>query len=531
MAPRRVPSALRTATLAVLAASCAMPQPQARPDRQAPDLPASRRAAVLACELPPIVPLRPERVPLTPCVNSPADEYLPRPSLDGEVLYVVRRSPASEAATDADEDVWLAPRSEIGWLPARRAPTPINNERNNFVVAARGDTLILGNVYRDDGGMEQGLSRSVLGTTGWSMPERVPMGTIERSARWTSYSISADGAVLLSHAELSGGTGGSDLYVRFREADGWGAPVELRALNTEGDEITPYLSEDGETLFFSSDGRGGRGQDVYLARRIDQGWTRWTTPVPLKGPANSAGFDGFFVPANERDEAYVASETEGGDLDIFRVARLIDVLPPDVASLAGTMVDSADGAPLEGHLVLARVDSTGIRPDTLPASDGRFAGPLLLGAVYHVRAAAPGYLTVEDTIRVERRAALERSYALRRVVEGLTLRLDVHFDTNRSVIRSESFPELDRAARMLAEHPTLRLEVGGHTDAVGSDAANQRLSEARARAVRTYLIRAGVEAERISARGYGEGTPVASNETAEGRALNRRVEVRLDRGS
>ena len=522
----------RCLALGVLALATACAAPRASSDGPSSDgaasLPtAEQRAAVLACELPTVVPQRPARVPLTPCVNSGADEYMPRLSLDGEQLFVVRRSVDADDAANADEDIWHAPRSSLGWLAARRAPAPLNNTRNNFVVAARGDTLVLGNVYRADGGMDRGLSISALSELGWSTPAALPLDPGAPGTRWSSWSMSSDGSVLLSHADLPGGAGGTDLWLRVREGDGWSAPHNLRALNTPGDEITPYLAEDNVTLYFSSDGRGGRDQDVYAARRIDDGWDSWTPPVALGAPVNSAGFDGFFVPANERDEAYMASHTETGGLDVFRVARLVDVVPADVAALSGTVFDSTTRAPLDAEVVLLRVDSPGVASVTVAAAGGRFATGIPLGATFLARATAVGYLTEEDTIRVPSRRAIERHFALRRVVEGLTLRLDVLFETNRAVVSAESFPELDRAARMLTEHPTLRLEVGGHTDAVGTERANQRLSQARANAVRDYLVAAGVDGTRISARGYGESVPVASNDDAEGRALNRRVEVRL----
>lgn len=515
--------------LLALAGCAVAPAPNTGVDDATPATAPGTSATVLACELPAVVPQRPARVPLTPCVNSRADEYLPRLSLDGQVLYVVRRAGSADDAAIADEDIWHAPRSSVGWLAARRAPTPLNNSGNNFVVAARGDSVLLGNVYRDDGGMERGLSTSVRGGSGWSPPVPVPIEVGERSGRWSSYALSADGAVLLSHAERAGGAGGTDLYIRFRDGAGWSEAVNLRALNTPGDEITPYLSEDNSAIYFSSDGRGGRDQDVYVARRLDDGWSAWTEPLPLRSPVNGAGFDAFFVPANERDEAYMASMTGDRGLDVFRIARLVDVVPPDVARLTGSVADARTGRPLEATVVLLSGDASDAAPRTLTAAGGAFSVDLPLEGVYLARATAPGYLTEEDTIRIASRRPMHREFALRQVVEGLTLRLDVHFDTNRSEIRPESHPELDRAARMLVEHPTLRLEVGGHTDAVGSDRLNERLSQARASAVLDYLVEAGVEADRISARGYGENRPVASNDTDEGRARNRRVEVRLDR--
>ncbi len=112
---------------------------------------------------------------------------------------------------------------------------------------------------------------------------------------------------------------------------------------------------------------------------------------------------------------------------------------------------------------------------------------------------------------------------------GIVIRQQIFFETNRAVIRPQSFAILDTVAQVLQDFPDITVEVQGHTDSRGNDAFNMRLSQARAESVRTYLVNRGIAAERLSARGYGETQPIESNATAEGRALNRRVAfVRTD---
>jgi len=116
--------------------------------------------------------------------------------------------------------------------------------------------------------------------------------------------------------------------------------------------------------------------------------------------------------------------------------------------------------------------------------------------------------------------------------DGIVIHQQIFFETNRAVIRSESFAILDTVARVMADFADISIEIQGHTDSRGSDRSNLRLSDARAASVREYLTRAGVAASRLTSRGYGETVPIETNATPEGRAANRRVEFhRTDSGA
>lgn len=175
---------------------------------------------------------------------------------------------------------------------------------------------------------------------------------------------------------------------------------------------------------------------------------------------------------------------------------------------------------------------------TIPTdAEGNYSTPLKEGRVYRLTPVVPDHLptpveldtrqTPKGTELVQDLRVMSIDHAL---VTGATFRLDnIFFDFDRDVLKDESIPELQKLIRLLDEYPSIRVEIGAHTDAEGSDAYNVDLSERRARSVVGYLVSEGIEPNRLLSRGYGESTPIATNETEEGRALNRRVEFRLVR--
>lgn len=394
---------------------------------------------------------------LGPCINSAQGQALPRLSPDGKRLYFIRLS-VSEGGVG--EEIWYAERAEHGgWSSARALYRPLDAAENNFVLAVldEGERLLVGNRYRADGRVEGGFSFVRWDGAGWSVPEPVSIEGWESRGRWVSASLSEDGRIMVLQAEREGGQGGTDLYVTFRRDDGtWSAPRNLGPeINTPSHEITPYLAADNVTLYFSSDSRGGLGgHDIFVTRRLDESWQRWSEPENLGSRINTAGFDAYFVAPAGDEYAYLASSTDAtGSIDIFRV--LLKEPEPE------PVVVAAEPEPE--------------RPE------------------------------VGETI----------------VLRG------VYFDFNRATLRPESEKELQEVLRVLNRYPEIRAEIQGHTDGQGSHAYNDRLSAARAAAVRDYLVQHGIDPTRLVARGYGKRVPVASNDTPEGRQLNRRVELKI----
>lgn len=401
---------------------------------------------------------------LGPCINTAQGQALPRLSPDGRYLYFIR---LGTREGEAGEEIWYAERTEHGeWRSARPLDKPLTASLNNFILAVldEGERLLVGNRYRSDGRVEGGFSFVRREGTGWGSPEPVSIEGWHSRGRWVSASLSADGKIMVLHAEREGGRGGADLYVTFRRDDGsWSEPRDLGpGINTPGHEITPYLAADGVTLYFSSDGRGGLGgHDIFVTRRLDESWQRWSEPENLGPRINTTGFDAYFIAPAGDDYAYLASSTDAtGSVDIFRV--LLKEPEPE-------------------PVVVAEVEP---EPPAEPA---------------------PERPQVGETI----------------VLRG------VYFDFNRATLRPESEKELQEVLRVLQRYPEIRAEIQGHTDGMGTHEYNDRLSAARAAAVRDYLVNHGVDPSRLEARGYGKRVPVATNDTQEGRQLNRRVELKI----
>lgn len=143
---------------------------------------------------------------------------------------------------------------------------------------------------------------------------------------------------------------------------------------------------------------------------------------------------------------------------------------------------------------------------------------------YAVKVTSEGYLAQTAAVVLQKDKPLVKDFEL--VAEGMSITLrGIYFDFNKSTIKPESRPALEDAAKILKENPDIRVEIQGHTDSKGSDEYNQDLSERRAQSVVNYLVtQLSIDRARLVAKGYGEAMPIATNDTDEGRALNRRVE-------
>jgi len=205
-----------------------------------------------------------------------------------------------------------------------------------------------------------------------------------------------------------------------------------------------------------------------------------------------------------------------------KVANVVFRLTPAgmTATLTGKVSDKKSGEPLQATVSFPGTSVASVMTD---AGTGVYKAELPAGS-YTVQAEAEGYIKQTAAIAMEKGKPQVKDFQL--VAEGMSITLrGVYFDFDKSTIKPESRPALEDAAKILNENPTIRVEIQGHTDSDGSDSYNLQLSDRRAAAVVSYLVQnLGIDASRLTSRGYGEGSPVTSNATPEGRALNRRVE-------
>ncbi|MCH2043913.1 MAG: OmpA family protein [Saprospiraceae bacterium] len=473
------------------------------------------------------------------------NEYVPVLSADERYMYFCRWD-----VKRLTEEVFVAEYVDGAWQkaePMEDVNTPQYNE-GPLSVSADNNYLILfiqGNLFYTEREAE-----------GWSEPKSMDPNIA--SPYWDADAvISSDGNALLFsskrkeilgiHREKWNGPyhgdayGDIDLFVSLKQSNGrWGKPINLgETLNTRFAERTPFLHYDMKTLYFSSDGHGGLGKmDVYKTERLDDSWTNWSKPINLGKQINTVDNDWGYKISTDGKRAYFAAAEVGANgtpnLDLFWLNLPENMQADNVCTVTGNLKDNQGNS--LGADILCEDLTTGKVVANLKSDPqtGNFFITLPEGKQYSYYVSKEGYFPVADHIDLTEQACpiniqadLELPSIEAMVEEEIALPLkNLFFDFNKFNIKSNSFPELDRLAELVKQYDLL-VEISGHTDHVGSNKDNLVLSRNRASAVRDYLLRQKCDKDNIKSVGYGEGQPIATNDTDEGRALNRRVEVRF----
>lgn len=484
-------------------------------------------------------------------VNSEYNEINPVISPDGKTLFFARVShPQNAHGLEGSQDIWFSELTNNQWGLARRMTAPINREEYNcaYSVTPDGNTLLIMGAYEKGAYQTRGFSFSKRTANGWSAPQKLAIAGLEGMSKgeYMCGILSNDGKTLIMAFSEKKKSTKDDIYVSFQQKNGtWSKPVGLGIdVNTDDfTETTPFLAADGATLYFSSDRTGGQGSnDIYYTKRIDKTWKRWSKPVNLGPAINTDGYDAYYTIAAAGDYAYMVSKKNTlGKGDIVKIKIKSDepstpsIVPaPDpVVLLSGKVVDTKTGKPIDARIIYENLaDGTEVGTAQTDPRTGEYKIVLPKGIKYGVRAIAKDFIAEAQNIDLTNVTDYKE-------VSGTNLKLvpieinevgvlnNLFFDTGKAEIRPESNPELDRMVLTFNENPGLVLEIGGHTDNVGSDASNIKLSQDRADSVREYFIGKGIEPDRIQSKGYGESKPKATNDTEEGKQINRRVEFKI----
>ncbi|HAP01074.1 MAG TPA: hypothetical protein DCQ93_04025, partial [Bacteroidetes bacterium] len=329
-----------------------------------------------------------------------------------------------------------------------------------------------------------------------------------------------------------GGFGGSDIWMTQKDSSGhWTNPVNVgKPINTYFDEQTPFIHPDGQTLYFSSYGHPGMGSaDIFLSRKDANG--KWSEPQNLGYPINTKDAEGSFYVSTDGKHAYFASDlkkqTDDYDLYYFNLPNELKPLP--VNYLKGIITNAESGEKISADVQLIDLASGNVMNSfsSDPAS-GYYLISIPSGKNYALNVSKKGFLFHSENFSLADHnpsEPYELNIKLQPMKTGESVVLkNIFFETGSAELKKESTVELDKLISLLKENPTMKIEIGGHTDNVGSDNDNLALSENRAKSVYDYLIKVGVGAARLSFKGYGETKPIATNDTEEGRAQNRRTE-------
>lgn len=482
--------------------------------------------------------VKPENLGST--INSIYNEVGPIISYDGRTLYFQRfNHPDNVGGEMAGEDIWYSTLGSDGkWTQPKNIGSPLNNPDNNFVTAVTpdGNTLLVGNVYLPGGAMIGGISLTNRTQRGWEVPKKVVIDDFYNASNQSFYSLSPDGKTLIVEVEGHETFGTDDLYVSFRKEDGtWTRPGNLGSVvNSTGSEITPFLAADNQTLYFSSNGHGGSGdQDVFVTRRLDDSWTKWSKPENLGSTINTRGWDAYYTVPAAGDYAYFVSHVNSiGNGDIFRIKLPESARPKPVSILAGHVYDAVTRLPISSTVNYKSV--IGAKEEGIARTDptsGSYSLSLPAGGRYTLRAGAPGYREATEDVDLRKSSSyseITRDIYLQPVGGGsAAVPKQILFDAGSADLRLNIKRSLDLLATEGKNPGVVRIEIIGHTDDMGTEEDNLELSNRRAAAVAEYLRNAGVPAESIEARGMGETQPEASNQTAAGRQSNRRAVVEI----
>jgi len=500
-------------------------------------------------------------------VNSSYPDYGPVISADEDILiFTSRRNGTTgggidEFINEPFEDIYVSYSFNNKWTTPKNIGPPINTNGHDATVGLSpdGQTLL---IYKDDKGNGNIYACDLEGEV-WSKPEKLSKA-INTDSHESSASLSFDGKTVYFVSDRPNGIGGRDLYMCTKDAKGkWEKAVNLGPkINTPYNEEGVFMLPDGKTLFFSSQGHNSMGGYDIFKTTFENGL--WTAPVNIGYPINSADDDVFFVMSASGKRGYYASiKKDGvGDKDIYVITFLgpekpvvlntednllasltapvsETVIAPTVALktnlvtiLKGIVTDFGTLAPIEAQLEL--MDNTTnllVAEFKSNSKTGKFLVSLPSGKNYGLAVKADGYLFHSENFDIPETAAYKEvtlDVKMKKVLVGSSIVLrNIFFDFDKATLRQESTAELERLIKLLNENPTLKIEISGHTDAKGAAAYNLTLSDNRSKSVVDYLVAKGISKDRLTYKGYGLTQPIASNDTEEGRQMNRRTEFKI----
>lgn len=470
-------------------------------------------------------------------VNSVSGDYMPSVNPTGTRLYFTSvrqggfdfRNEKSKP-NDYGEDIYFSKLENNVWSAPELLPEPINSMGNDFGSAFTGDgqTMVYVKCSDTDGVGSCDLYITQLDGTTWTEP--VNMGNVVNSSDWESQpTISSDGNRIIFTSRRKGGYGGSDLYMTEKNHLGdWGIPQNLGStINTPLSENSPFLAADGKTLYYATSGHPGFGGSDIFYSLFDN--AKWSKPINLGKPINSDGNDTNFSISASGLAYFASSRLDENNFDLFEV-ELPDHLKPKPTAVVQGVVSNAESAEPLGALVLVEDIETGevLAINKSNSESGEYLVVLPAGRNYSVSVSSDGYFFFSQNFELPKDTTYQeitKDIMLEPIKKGTKVVLNnIFFEIGKAELKAISYVELNKAVKMLEENPTMIIEIGGHTDSQGSDAANLSLSGKRAQAVVDYLVLAGIDQSRLRAKGYGETQPIADNATREGRAANRRTE-------
>lgn len=474
--------------------------------------------------------------PLSDTVNRFVMQYFPVLTADQKQLIFTRR--AGDGPND-DEDLMVSKKDDQGrWMTPEAISKNINSPLNEgtCTISADGRRLIFTSCSGRDGIGSCDLYESIKAGNVWTTPKN--LGRNVNTNEWESQpSLSADGRTLYFVSDRRAGIGRRDIWISTLDENGnWTKAINAgNIINSQFDEISPFIHANDRTLYFASNGLPGfGGYDVFYTERDSMGWE---TPKNFGSIINDHDDQfSFFITADGKKGYYSHEETLESGLSRSKIFEIEIPIENQVKFrsnyVKGIIRDKVTKQPLNARIELINIErNTMVSLVESDSISGDYLMVLTQGAEYALYINKRGYLfksfnfnysAIKDFEPIIINIELERATA-----GSMAVLNNIFFDLDKFDLKPKSLPELQKVIRFLRENPQIRVEVSGHTDNSGSSEYNKQLSQKRALSVYNYLTQMGIAENRVIPIGYGPDKPVASNDSEAGRQQNRRIEFRL----
>lgn len=476
-------------------------------------------------------------------INNEHSQYLPHFTIDGKKMIYTERARRQEDLFESNYKDGVFSKGK----PIIDLNTTGNEGAHCITPDGRHIIFTICDNHRTYGSCD--LFGSVQTERGWTKPKN--LGKKINSEAWDSQpSLSGDGKKLYFSSKRSGGHGGADLYVASWTAEGWGDVTNLgESVNSNGDDESPFLHQDNQTLYFRSNGHLGMGgYDIFVSRRANLN-EEFGDVKNIGYPINSEGDEGGLYVSLDGSTGYFASDksffadsnhkpTDKTTTDIYSFEIPVSAKPRPVSYFKASIIDGNTQKAIAAKIKITELNNSQEYLTTKVKAGKELLVPIPTGNNYSIVVEKDGYLYHSENF------ALDTNYAATKpfekvisiypipkatheevVAESKPIVLNnIFWETGSATLKPESNFEIDNLANQLNENTNLKIKIIGHTDNVGSEADNLKLSEARAKAIYDALILRSIPSSRLSYEGKGESQPVADNDTLQGRQKNRRTE-------
>jgi len=472
-------------------------------------------------------------------VNTKNDEYINYINSEKNDMLLTRRTklPASFGVNHTyKEDLMYSNRNDSLWEKPTLVDLEWRDDLNmgSLNLSTDGRIMYFTGCYWPIGQGSCDLYASHKSGSHWLRPYN--LGDNINTSSWESQPVvSSDSKKLFFASKRAGGKGGADIWMSVKlKNNEWSPPINLGdSINTPKDEMSPFLHADGNTLFFASNGHPGLGgYDLFVSRRDELG--RWSLAKNIGYPTNSKDNEINIFTSIDGKQSWISSDRDGGNggMDIYSFENYDDILPKKIMYVEGIIVDETTKKPLKAKIQITNLSTSEIINTTISDSiTGIFLLVLFPGVDYAFNISKTGYLFLSENINLKDSIGInsvKKQFELSPFKAGNKLIMNnVFFRFNEHELLPASYVELDKLITLMQQNPEAEFEIIGHTDNIGNNNYNIELSINRAISVGNYLIKNGIDRSRFETIGMGASNPIADNISEQGRASNRRTEVRV----